>query len=121
MIRAAEQLSFAEEMQHAAQNMAVGLLVVFAILFLLMLVIFLFRFLPHPKTQDPGKNAADTTPAKGADIAATGDAAAEEEIAVAIAAAIAAATASAETPGTNYVVRRVRRAGTNTRALRVRS
>ena len=110
--------SMGEKMTQAAQNMAVGLIVVFAVLIFLMFIISLFRFLA-PKKKEPAKepipSAAVVPAAKAAASPAAADAVPagtdkEEEIAAVIAAAIAAA--SEETPSASgYVVRTVRRNG----------
>ena len=128
MIRFSEELTFAEEMQHAAENMAVGLLVVFAILLFLMLVIYLFRFLPDPskRKKEAEKKAAEGTPASVSaaseinrgTIDTTGDSE-SEEIAAVIAAAIAAA--SVDYPESTYVVKRIRRNLSGSRHSRTRA
>lgn len=104
-----------ENLVMGAQNMVVGLIVVFAVLTFLMFVIYLFKFIsPHQGTEDgaknqekkdPGTKAAETI---GSPAAATADSTAdEEETAAVIAAAIAAAMANAPSPS-GYVVRTVR-------------
>ena len=92
------------EFIQAAQNMAVGILVVFAILFFLMLVISMFRFLPKAEGKAEEKEiretpAATTIPENGAE---------EEELAAVFAAAIAAAQEDSSGAAT-YQVRRIRR------------
>ena len=115
--------TMAEKMKQAAQNMAVGLIVVFAVLVFLMFIIFLFRFL-SPKEKKEKKEASrapapvtETVPAEQTAAAAGPDTAVpvlpsdmtqEEEIAAVIAAAIAAASEEAPS-STGYVVRSVRR------------
>ena len=109
--------SMAEKMTQAAQNMAVGLIVVFVVLIFLMFIIFLFRFIAPkqkegrkeeiPETPVPAKAPAAEAPAAAASAAAVPDNT-EEEIAAVIAAAIAAASEEAPSPA-GYVVRSVRR------------
>ena len=108
--------SMAEKMTQAAQNMAVGLIVVFVVLIFLMFIIFLFRFIaPKPKqsskeqipeTSVPAK--APAAPAEAAPAIAPAADNSEEEIAAVIAAAIAAASEEAPS-ASGYVVRSVRR------------
>ncbi len=105
--------SMAEKMTQAAQNMAVGLIVVFAVLVFLMFIISLFRLLA-PKKKESAKEmvpAAAEVPVPVSLSAEVQPAAAnnnEEEIAAVIAAAIAAASEEAPSP-TGYVVKSVRR------------
>ena len=109
--------SMKEKMQQAAQNMAVGLIVVFAILLFLMLVIYLFRFIPDGTKKKKAAEAVPEAPAAPPAAAAVqpetpavtpSAAALEEEIAAVIAAAIAAASEEAPS-ASGYVVRSVRR------------
>ena len=101
------------ELQLAAQNMAVGMFVVFAILLFLMLVISLFRFLPKdlPTRQAKAeKENTGTAPVPSvADKEIRSAETTEEEIAAVLAAAIYAAEAEAPS-ATGYRVRRIRRA-----------
>lgn len=109
--------SFGEKMGQAGQNMAVGLLTVFAVLVILIVVISLFRFIPNTdkkKKEEP--TAAKAAPAKTAAPApvknesTSSGAGQEEEIAAAIAAALAAA--AEESPSSDgYVVRSVKKTG----------
>lgn len=113
--------SMAEKMTQAAQNMAVGLIVVFVVLIFLMFIISLFRFLA-PKKKEQHKQESAPVPAKvsaakpepvvsvpeAAQNAELPDINSEEEIAAVIAAAIAAASAESPSPS-GYVVRSVRR------------
>ena len=107
--------SMAEKMKQAAQNMAVGLIVVFAVLVFLMFIISLFRLLapkhktvpqesadkPAPVVSEPGTVPAPAVPDVSLNTA-------EEEIAAVIAAAIAAASEEAPSES-GYIVRSVRR------------
>ena len=106
--------SMGEKMKQAAQNMAVGLIVVFAILIFLMFIISLFRFI-GPKEKKAAaasdKAAEAVVPAAAAEAVsqeAASAAGAEEEIAAVIAAAIAAASEEAPS-ASGYVVRSVKR------------
>ncbi len=115
------EYSFGEKMTQAAENMAVGLLTVFAVLIILIIVISLFRFIPDPskKAKKAPSDAKDAVPAKQATpasaaapaAAATGVTSDDNEIAAVIAAAIAAAMAD-EPSASGYVVRSVRKVGT---------
>lgn len=107
--------SMAEKMKQAAQNMAVGLIVVFAVLVFLMFIISLFRLIA-PK-QKPAPEAAEASPAPAVSESVKAPApavpdtplnTAEEEIAAVIAAAIAAASEEAPSES-GYFVRSVRR------------
>jgi len=120
--------SLGEKMASAAENMAVGLITVFAILVILIFVISLFRFVPNPENKKAKKQAEAAVSKKAEQSAATGSAAApagknraadstapvqgtDTEIAAVIAAAIAAAME--ENPSASgYVVRSVRKVGT---------
>ena len=109
--------SMKEKMTQAAQNMAVGLIVVFAVLLFLMLVIYLFRFIPSdgislkkkkPETAASGAAPAGLSETPEEDAARYPGASDEEEIAAVIAAAIAAAEEEAPS-ASGYTVRSVRR------------
>lgn len=107
-----------EKLEQAAQNMAVGLIVVFAILIFLTIVIYLFRFIPHgdksKKAQSdleaPAAPASRPAAAKASAATAAGRESDDELVAV-MAAAIAAAMEEAPVEG-GYVVRSIRRVGT---------
>ncbi len=107
-----------EKLEQAAQNMAVGLIVVFAILVFLTIVIYLFRFIPHgdksKKAQSdleaPAAPASRPAAAKASAATAAGRESDDELVAV-MAAAIAAAMEEAPVEG-GYVVRSIRRVGT---------
>ena len=98
-----------------AQNMAVGLIVVFAVLTFLMFVIYLFKYIqPRQgtedgvKTQEKKDSVTKSVPAAGSPAAASAECTnEEEEVAAVIAAAVAAAMADAPSPS-GYVVRTVR-------------
>ena len=117
--------SMAEKMQQAAQNMAVGLIVVFVVLIFLMFIISLFRFLA-PKKKEVKKEPVSSAPAPAvvpvqeaaqpapAQVVPQNVTDMEEEIAAVIAAALAAAAEEEEAPAvpaSGYVVRSVRRNG----------
>jgi sodium pump decarboxylase gamma subunit len=110
-----------ELMVQAAQNMAVGLLTVFSVLIVLIVVIWLFRFIPNPDAQ-PKKAKSDVEvpakpvqsslgSAKASPAAAANGMTSDTEIAAVIAAALAAAMAD-EPSESGYVVRSVRKVGT---------
>lgn len=107
--------SFNEKISQAAQNMVVGLATVFAILLFLILVIWLFNFIPKDgfKKKAAPAPAKAAAPAPAAAPAAAAPAAAnnDDEIAAVIAAAVAAAMADAPSES-GYVVRSVRKVGT---------
>lgn len=113
--------SMKEKMTQAAQNMAVGLIVVFAVLVFLMFIIFLFRLLSPSKKKEPRKETIPSlhekasapeevvsmiSPRPETETACADNS--EEEIAAVIAAAVAAASAESPAAG-GYVVRSVRR------------
>ena len=113
--------SLAEKMKQAAQNMAVGLIVVFVVLVFLMFIISLFRFLA-PKKKEASKEKIPDSPAvvpvkkseKPVPVPETVqiETNLEEEIAAVIAAAVAAASEEAPAAsGSGYVVRSIRRNG----------
>ncbi|MGO5335560.1 OadG family transporter subunit [Bilifractor sp. LCP19S3_H10] len=122
------QYSLGEKMASAAENMAVGLITVFAILIILIVVISLFRFIPDSNAKKAKQSAGAATPKKAEQPAATRSAAVpagkkstadsaarldanDPEIAAVIAAAIAAAMED-NPSGSGYVVRSVRKVGT---------
>lgn len=117
------QYSLAEKMAQAAQNMAVGLIVVFAVLIFLTLVISLFRFIGPKKNNQAKKAQSDSkvaAPVKAQNVSAPKAAPAaaavstgsdDNEIAAVIAAAIAAALEEAPS-ASGYVVRSIRKVRT---------
>ena len=105
--------SMGEKMTQAAQNMAVGLIVVFAVLVFLMFIISLFRFFAPKKKEDakepvPAAAAVPVPAALSASEQLESGNSNDEEIAAVIAAAIAAASEDAPSP-TGYVVKSVKR------------
>ncbi len=107
--------SLGEKMVQAAQNTVVGLGIVFIVLFFLMFVISLFKYVnvldPENKKKQEAKSAPAPKPVPAVQPVAAADDDSEDEIAAVIAAAIAAAQAEAPSD-TEYVVRSVRRTGT---------
>ena len=113
-----------EKMKQAAQNTVVGLGIVFVVLFFLLFVISMFKYVslidPEARKKANAKKAAPAAKAAPAPKAAPKAAPAaapaaaddsDDEIVAVIAAAIAAAQADAPSD-TGYVVRSVRRTGT---------
>lgn len=116
-------------MSEAGMNTVIGLVVVFAILFFLTGVIYLFRYIGRGSGQEkktekkqapPAHPTAAPAAASPAVPAAAGTAGTEEDIELAIVLAAAIAMAEEEEPsGDGYVVRSVRKAGTSRRWKRV--
>ena len=116
------QQTFGQKMAVAGGNTIIGLLVVFAVLILLSLIIYCFKFvnqaqLPPTKKAAPAPaKAAAPAPVKSAAPAAAPAAPATPENDPALIAVIAAAIAAAEDkPVEGFVVRSVRRIKTNKR------
>ncbi len=114
------QYSLGEKFIQAAQNMVVGLLVVFFVLIFLTLVIYCFKYISvlenkmakkEAPAAAPAPKAAPTAAAPVAAPAAAPAASDDTEIAAVIAAAIAAAMEDAPSES-GYVVRSVRKVGT---------
>ena len=105
-----------EKLEQAAQNMAVGLIVVFAILIFLTFVIYLFRFIPNgdKKAKKASSDSEEPVIAPARPAASQAAVAAgtesEDEIIAVMAAAIAAANEEAPVEG-GYVVRSIRKVG----------
>jgi sodium pump decarboxylase gamma subunit len=112
-----------ERMSEAGMHTIIGLVVVFAILFFLTGVIYLFRYMHRDSGQEKKpeeKPARRQAEAPAAPAAAAVPAAPQEDVELAIVLAAAIAMAEEESPsGDGYVVRSVRKAGTSRRWKRV--
>ncbi len=120
---ASDDQTMKEKMGFAAQNTLIGIVTVFLMLILIMLVIYLFRFLPklvgfftgkNKSGQDGGPNkneeAGAAAPPPVFEQTASPDLTDDTELAAVITAAIAAARAEeAQTPAGSFVVRTIKK------------
>ena len=100
------QYSMSDTLKRAAMNTVMGLATVFCVLFFLMFVIWLFRFIPNgskKKTEAPAAPASVPAPAAAPVVEETAD---DGELVAVIAAAIAAAEG---TSTDSFVVRSIRK------------